>query len=438
MTEKMTVEIELKFIALPSAVHALPASLARWPLQHTPAQTLSNIYYETASQTLRRHDMGLRIRGCDGAYEMTLKTAGSDVGGLHQRPEYNVALDAPQLDLRRFPAQAWPEGCDVDALQTALQPLFSTDFQRERWEVTYRESQIEVALDRGDIRAAGESEGLHEIELELLRGERDDLFAFAEQLLTLEGIRMGAMSKAARGYRLAAGNAALRRRAFPLLRPAARASVEQGMSAALAQILAHWQYHEEAWLRGDAASRGGIQEALTALRQSLTLFGGIVPRKASATLRAGLSALEEQIQQPTCVAQTLCYGRESLTTQWALTRWLAESGWRAYLDAAGSAKLSGSFKRFADIMLGRCGAELKALFAQVRHPQEYQDKLPRLQHQILAIRLLGGAYGEAAVEDYLAPWQTLAQAIVHPAAVTAEAACAQALHQPAFWRNGAH
>ncbi|MDA6076344.1 hypothetical protein O0544_04805 [Edwardsiella anguillarum] len=121
-----------------------------------------------------------------------------------------------------------------------------------------------------------------------------------------------------------------------------------------------------------------------------------------------------------------------LATQWALTRWLAESGWRSYLDAAGSAKLSGSFKRFADIMLGRCGAELKALFAQVRHPQEYQDKLPRLQHQILAIRLLGGAYGEAAVDDYLAPWQTLAHAIAHPAAATPEAACAQALHQPAF------
>lgn len=69
MTEKMTVEIELKFIALPSAVHELPASLARWPLQHTPAQALSNIYYETECQTLRRHDMGLRIRGCDGAYE---------------------------------------------------------------------------------------------------------------------------------------------------------------------------------------------------------------------------------------------------------------------------------------------------------------------------------------------------------------------------------
>lgn len=433
----MTVEIELKFIALPSAVHALPASLARWPLRHTPAQTLSNIYYETECQTLRGYDMGLRIRGCDGAYEMTLKTAGSEVGGLHQRPEYNLPLTQPQLDLSRFPAQVWPAGCDVAALQVALQPLFTTDFQRERWVVTYRDSQIEVALDQGEIRAAGGREALHEIELELLSGEREELFALAEQLLTVDGIRMGAMSKAARGYRLAVGKPA-RRRAFPLLRPEAHASVEQGLSAALAQTLAHWQYHEEAWLRGDAEAGAGVKEALMALRQCLHLFGGIVPRKASVALRAGLAALETSLQQPSGSAQALCYGRETLCTQWALTRWIAESGWRPFVDAAGSAKLAGSFKRFADIMLGRNGAELKALFAQVPQPQAYRDKLPRLQQQILAVRLLGGAYDEGALDTYLAPWQALAQAISLPSASSSlEGACMQALRQPAFWRNGA-
>ncbi|PIN63755.1 inorganic triphosphatase, partial [Klebsiella pneumoniae] len=44
-----------------------------------------NIYYETADNWLRRHDMGLRIRGDQGRYEMTLKIAGRVVGGLHQR-----------------------------------------------------------------------------------------------------------------------------------------------------------------------------------------------------------------------------------------------------------------------------------------------------------------------------------------------------------------
>ncbi len=43
--------------------------------------------------------MGLRIRGDQGRYEMTLKIAGRVVGGLHQRPEYNIPLDKPELAL---------------------------------------------------------------------------------------------------------------------------------------------------------------------------------------------------------------------------------------------------------------------------------------------------------------------------------------------------
>jgi inorganic triphosphatase YgiF len=34
--------------------------------KHTPAGQLLNIYYETADNWLRRHDMGLRIRGDQG------------------------------------------------------------------------------------------------------------------------------------------------------------------------------------------------------------------------------------------------------------------------------------------------------------------------------------------------------------------------------------
>ncbi len=69
-----------------------------------------NIYYETADNWLCRHDMGLRIRGDQGRYEMTLKIAGRVVGGLHQRPEYNIPLDKPELALERLPAEVWPQG----------------------------------------------------------------------------------------------------------------------------------------------------------------------------------------------------------------------------------------------------------------------------------------------------------------------------------------
>lgn len=196
----MTVEIELKFIAAPQAVAALPQWLAARPHQHSAPQKLTNIYFETADNVLRRHDMGLRIRGFDDRYEMTIKTAGKVVGGLHQRPEYNVAIAEPQLALAQFPADIWPQDCDIAALQQALQPLFRTDFVREKWVVTYGQSEIEIGLDQGEVRAGDLSEALSEIELELLNGNTADLLALAGELAAHGGLRQGSLSKAARGY----------------------------------------------------------------------------------------------------------------------------------------------------------------------------------------------------------------------------------------------
>jgi triphosphatase len=90
----MAQEIELKFIVAQDGVDALREHLNALEAKHTPAGQLLNIYYETADNWLRRHDMGLRIRGDQGRYEMTLKIAGRVVGGLHQRPEYNIPLES--------------------------------------------------------------------------------------------------------------------------------------------------------------------------------------------------------------------------------------------------------------------------------------------------------------------------------------------------------
>ncbi|VTN11802.1 Uncharacterized conserved protein [Raoultella terrigena] len=127
----MAQEIELKFIVSDSGVETLRQHLNTLNAQHTPAGQLLNIYYETADNWLRRHDMGLRIRGDRGRYEMTLKIAGRVVGGLHQRPEYNIPLEKPELALSLLPAEVWPQGELPAELENSVQPLFSTDFERE-------------------------------------------------------------------------------------------------------------------------------------------------------------------------------------------------------------------------------------------------------------------------------------------------------------------
>jgi triphosphatase len=156
---------------------------------------LLNIYYETADNWLRRHDMGLRIRGFDGQYEMTMKIAGRVVGGLHQRPEYNIALDKPELDLARFPQEVWPDGALPEDLRAQTQPLFSTDFYREKWLVNVGESRIEIGLDLGEVKAGELAEPICELELELLSGDPADILKLARQLVTQSGLRQGSLSR---------------------------------------------------------------------------------------------------------------------------------------------------------------------------------------------------------------------------------------------------
>ncbi len=432
----MTIEIELKFIATPAAAENLPGRLAAWPHQHSAPQKLTNIYFETESSQLRRWDMGLRIRGFGDSYEMTLKTAGQTLGGLHQRPEYNVALEKPELDIALLPAEIWPAGTDLATLQQQLKPLFSTHFVREKWVVTYLQSEIEVAFDLGEVSAGNESEALSEIELELKSGQREDLLAFAEALSTIGGLRLGSKSKAARGYALAQGKTQPEPRPMPVLKVKPKATVEEGMRAAFTLALTQWQYHEELWLRGETAALHEIRQALESLRQAFSLFGALVPRKASSALRQSLTGLEEALLEENLQPEVLCFSLLSLQTQLALTNWIATERWRGFIDSKSETRLQGSFKRFCDIMLGRLSADLKETFHRIRQFNEYQDKLTRLNRQLLAARLLAGAYPSEAVAAWLGDWQQLAQGIESNQTANLDAYCRQALKHPAFWKNG--
>ncbi|CNH78888.1 adenylate cyclase [Yersinia frederiksenii] len=442
VNEIMTVEIELKFIATPAAIAALPERITSWQSQHSAPQTLTNIYFETADNRLRQNDIGLRIRGYDGRYEMTVKTGGKVVGGLHQRPEYNVDIDSDKLDLARFPADIWPEGWDIEALQAELHPLFRTDFTREKWVITYGESEIELALDQGTISSNSAdktvelSEPLSEIELELKQGNQADLLALAAELAQIGGLRQGNLSKAARGYHLAQGNPPRELRPLLVLQPAPKSTVEQGMVAGLEMALDHWQYHEELWLRGEPAAKAMIIEALALIRQSLAIFGGLVPRKASTELRALLIALEPQLEPKNVNAELLCYSVDYLKCKLALTSWLVTSGWRPFMDAKAQAKFDGSFKRFCDIMLSRSAADLKEAFAHNLDDDGYLAQLPRLNRQIMSFQLLSGFYPQNEWHPYIDGWFGLQLAIMERQGHWRDTARKEALSQPAFWRNG--
>lgn len=429
--EDMAQEIELKFIVSPPVIESLREKLNTLSQEQPETHPLVNIYYETPDYTLRRHNMGLRIRGKGHHYEMTMKTAGRVIGGLHQRPEYNVALSEPTLDLALFPADIWPAELDISALQQQLTPLFSTNFSRETWVIHQDSSRIELALDQGEVVAGDLQESICELELELLEGDATALFTLAEQLVNQPGLRMGSLSKAARGYHLAQGAVERTIKPLGLLPLAPKATIEQGIEAALAQALESGLYHEELWLRGDSAAKQHIVLATSSVRHALVLFGGIIPRKASSQLRELLLTFETQLaehEQP----ESVLFSVQASVTKLALTRWLVECQWRKFVDDKGRTKLEGSLKRFADINLSRHAAELKDVF-QRPLGDNYADKLPRLTRELDAVRLLAGVYRAEQALPWLENWQGLYHAIVVRQPVEIEHYRNEAISQAPFW-----
>lgn len=165
---------------------------------------LRNDYFDTQSLELRKMDIGLRIRSSENNFEQTIKTAGSVINGLHQRPEYNVKLQHNCIDLSLFPTHIWPETIELATLQKNLSVIFTTHFFRSTWLIHQGDNTVELALDKGDICVDGDKDSLsiYEIEIELVKGEQQALYDLAEQLHTILNMTVGNLSKAARGYHL--------------------------------------------------------------------------------------------------------------------------------------------------------------------------------------------------------------------------------------------
>ncbi|MCX8601968.1 MULTISPECIES: inorganic triphosphatase [unclassified Gilliamella] len=245
----MSHEIELKFQINQEDIANLQAFLNQWASsdelefsslskkQRTfSTLSLANSYYDTADNYLRNHHCGLRLRSTENnqtkQYEMTLKRDSHAIAGLHERAEYNVDLSQPQLDLSLFPAQVFPKACDITTLQQNLKPLFTTNFTRQVWLISFANSEIEVALDQGEITSNGQTIPIQEVELEIKHGNKHDLLNFANELSRFH-LHLFSQSKAARGYRLL-NNQKISPTEFELTQ-----------QSSLFDIIKYWQKNEE-------------------------------------------------------------------------------------------------------------------------------------------------------------------------------------------------
>ncbi|WP_272577854.1 inorganic triphosphatase [Providencia sp. PROV268] len=307
-------EVELKLAAQTTAIEPVRQFLSTLSHQHTEPKKLTNIYFDTETRQLRQWDMGLRIRGCDGRYEMTIKTAGQVIGGLHQRPEYNVDIDAPELNLPAFPVEIWPEGIDVQQLQSQLQILFSTNFTREKWLVTFEDSEIEIVFDQGEISAGSRDLPIQEFELELKKGFVADVLNLAKKLADIDGLRLSSTSKAARGYSL------MQTERAPLQQPETVFDYEQQpIEQALMHMQQLSQQHEAYWLADEAGAREGLDVFLRFVQAFLVHYRNSAPQFVQ---DIPLEQLRADLADDKLSAETFCYSSRWLKCKLAFTQWL--------------------------------------------------------------------------------------------------------------------
>lgn len=417
----METEIELKFFVSPDFSDVLRNKISETKVLQHHCRQLGNTYFDSADHWLRQHDIGLRIRRFDEVYVQTVKTAGRVVAGLHQRPEYNAEHTCNQPDLTLHPDDIWPQGRDAETLQSQLIALFSTNFTREQWLVAMSDgSQIEVAFDQGVVEAGDKQTPICEVELELKSGQIDALFLLARQLSEQGGMRLGNQSKAAKGYRLAMGDEGDDVQGITLVNTRSDDNVESCLIRSLEHALAHWHRHEQIYTERDSiAALHEIRHAISFIRQLLTVYGGIVPRRASAILRQELKWLDgelawlkqydylEDLLKDKGYALRKLDARKFLVAELKLrqealpqrdeslkllhsarytallldlSRWILTRGWQPFLDDKARERMARPVGPFSVKQLDRVWAELVEVFSleQLLSADDYIEQQYRL------------------------------------------------------------
>ncbi len=471
----MAIETELKFLVstqsseirpvLRQLINDFTATVVNEHQAH-----LSNTYYDTEQQLLRKADIGLRTRSRrqitsqkqtpeqDETWEQTIKTAGKTVGGLHQRPEYNIPVSADSPDLTLFDRAILPDVA-VHDLQAALIPLFNTGFDRHTWHMAKGSNEFEMVFDQGKISCGAQQSVISEIELELVKGSDEVLFLFARLLVDClskeEGctIRMGSQSKAARGYRLFERRALQVHNLLGNVTLAEQQTLEQAFGETIEYGLQFMQHHEACFV--DSPSLLALRrftDGVALIRHGFWLFTMVVPPSASLHFRGELKWIlqsfnwvENSRQLEALKSKTGMYSKklnlnqslsqlvdeevdkepdaDSINAIFAsarynhflldLTQWLIDQGWRnesgfnlgeqaqGTLRLATSGFLQDSWQSLLQLMPKRDNLSI----------EDYMQHHQQLKRSLLTGACVASLYDAAERKDFRMPWIDLSQGI---------------------------
>lgn len=195
-------EIEAKYL-LPTPADAARIEALDWTpftlgARHTA--DLHDTLWDTPDLQLSATRHAVRLRRSQDATLVTLKGPGTIEQGVHSREE--IEEPAVGLDPSEWPAAIRKR---LHALidRQPIAPLVTIRNHRRTWPLLHGDRTIgEVALDEGTISAGDAREPLHELEVELKGGTRDDLEVVDQIVRRQLGAQPNDRSKAARGLAL--------------------------------------------------------------------------------------------------------------------------------------------------------------------------------------------------------------------------------------------
>lgn len=269
----MNREIELKLECEPDALDRVSRApvLSRLKRGRASEKTLRSTYFDTEDFSLMKSGLALRVREAGGKRIQTLKTESDGNGLASDRGEWEVQLehDEEGPNLNHLPANLKERICKA-ANGAPISPRLVSDIHRIARQLTTPDGdEIELAIDRGVLRANGREAQVSEVELELKRGDPSSLYRLALELADLVPLRVGMRSKAERGVSLAGDEKPAAIRA-DMIAFARGIDVEDAYATILHHCLSHLLANEAIAI--ESASSEALHQMRVALRRMRSAF----------------------------------------------------------------------------------------------------------------------------------------------------------------------
>jgi triphosphatase len=286
-------EVELKFEFDPEdAARIASHPVLRESLVPPEEKDLVSVYFDTGDFALREAGVYLRVRDTGTGYVQTIKSMKSEAEPMERLEwERPITSTRPELDSAEGTALApllTPE------VRASLRPLFETLVKRKTFLVASGDSEIEVAIDEGEIVSGQRRRPILELELELKRGEIGDLFRLARTLAETLPLRLAVKTKAERGYELLEGGTHDVERAAELDVQPNMTSGEAFRTIArscLRQIIVN----QPAMCRGHAEALHQMRIGLRRLRAAISIFDNVVADKDQEKIKAELKWITQEL-----------------------------------------------------------------------------------------------------------------------------------------------